>query len=162
EAARRLAGRLALLCGRAASFGGGLARAFPSAAEVTGADLSALGMPGSRRQALRSLAEAALSDPRLFQPLDTIEETVAKLRKLRGVGGWTAHYIALRAVRGPDAFPASAVGLLRAVCGRDGTRPTPAELLARAERWRPWRAYAAQHLWASDAARSAEPKRVAS
>jgi len=66
-----------------------------------------------------------------------------------GIGEWTAHYIALRALREPDAFPAADIGLLRALEGRDRVRPTPSALLARAERWRPWRAYAAQHLWSA-------------
>ena len=79
-----------------------------------------------------------------------LNETVASLRAIRGVGEWTAHYIALRAAREPDAFPASDVALLRSAADRAGRRPTPAELSARAERWRPWRAYAAQHLWASE------------
>lgn len=61
----------------------------------------------------------------------------------RGVGDWTAHYIALRAAREPDAFPASDVGLLRGAANRQGVWPSAAELAARAARWRPWRAYAA-------------------
>jgi AraC family transcriptional regulator of adaptative response / DNA-3-methyladenine glycosylase II len=67
---------------------------------------------------------------------------------IRGVGEWTAQYIALRALREMDAFPAADVGLLRGVRMIDGVQPTPASLLTRAESWRPWRAYAAQHLWA--------------
>jgi AraC family transcriptional regulator of adaptative response / DNA-3-methyladenine glycosylase II len=109
-------------------------------------------MPNARKTALTSLAEAALANPDLFQPLASVEETVARLRAIRGVGEWTAHYIALRAVRETDAFPASDIGLLRGAA-RNGTRPSPAELQDRAEPWRPWRAYAAQHLWAADAAR---------
>ncbi|HZU85219.1 MAG TPA: hypothetical protein VE987_19940, partial [Polyangiaceae bacterium] len=62
---------------------------------------------------------------------------------------------ALRAAREPDAFPGTDRGLLRAAA-RGGAEPTPAELIRRAERWRPWRAYAAQHLWAADAASSLE------
>jgi AraC family transcriptional regulator of adaptative response / DNA-3-methyladenine glycosylase II len=56
----------------------------------------------------------------------------------------------MRALREPDAFPAADIGLLRAMAGADGTRPSAAALLARAEAWRPWRAYAAQHLWTAD------------
>jgi len=89
----------------------------------------------------------------LFEPLATLEQTVERLRSIRGVGEWTAQYIALRAAREPDAFPSSDVGLLRGAA-REGARPSPRALEARAERWRPWRAYAAQHLWAADAARS--------
>src|SRR5206468_3209011 len=118
--------------------------AFPTAAQVTAADLSRLRMPNARRQALFALAQAALADPRLFEPLATVEQTVARLRTIAGIGEWTAHSIALRAAREPDAFPATDVGLVR----ESGLRP--AALLARAERWRPWRAYAAQHLWTAD------------
>jgi AraC family transcriptional regulator of adaptative response / DNA-3-methyladenine glycosylase II len=71
---------------------------------------------------------------------------------LPGVGEWTAQYIALRALHEPDAFPASDIGLLRAIARSGEARPTAAALLERAEAWRPWRAHAAQHLWSFDAA----------
>jgi AraC family transcriptional regulator of adaptative response / DNA-3-methyladenine glycosylase II len=129
--------------------------AFPTASQVAAADLSSLGMPNARKAALAALAAAALADPHLFQRLATVEETVARLRAIRGVGEWTAQYIALRAVRETDAFPAADIGLLRGAAGRNGSRPSPAELHGRAEPWRPWRAYAAQHLWAADAASQA-------
>jgi AraC family transcriptional regulator of adaptative response / DNA-3-methyladenine glycosylase II len=158
----RLAGQLALLCGPPipTTHGGHerLTRAFPSAAEVLGADLRSLSVPAARRRALVSLAEAAIADPDLFQPLDTVEQTVARLESIRGVGTWTAHYIALRGAREPDAFPASDLGLLRTAARRHGATLTPAALERCAERWRPWRGYAAQHLWASDAAAPATPE----
>ena len=70
-----------------------------------------------------------------------------------GVGEWTAQYIALRAIREVDAFPSSDVGLLRGAARVLGSAETPKTLLSRAERVRrPWRAYAAQHLWAADGA----------
>jgi len=72
------------------------------------------------------------------------------LRSLPGVGEWTAQYIAMRELREPDAFPAADIGLMRAMSDASGVRPSPAALLAHAERWRPWRAYAALHLWASE------------
>ena len=153
---RRLAGQLVRLCGTAVPpeqrSHAALMFAFPTAAQVAAADLAALGMPNARKAALVALAEAALADSVLFQPLGTVEDTVARLRAIRGVGEWTAQYIALRAVREPDAFPASDIGLLRGAAGHSGARPSPAELHGRAEPWRPWRAYAAQHLWAADAA----------
>jgi AraC family transcriptional regulator of adaptative response / DNA-3-methyladenine glycosylase II len=155
EAARRLAGQLVALCGAPLVPPGGAAssvtRVFPDTARLAAADLSALGMPAARRATLVALAEAALAEPRLFEPLATVDDTVARLRAIRGVGEWTAHYIALRAAREPDAFPASDIGLLRGAAGRSRERPSPAELAARSERWRPWRAYAAQHLWTADA-----------
>jgi AraC family transcriptional regulator of adaptative response / DNA-3-methyladenine glycosylase II len=158
EAARKLAARLVVLGGAVlpgpepgAGEAGAVHRAFPDPAQLVAADLSGLGMPAARRATLVALAEAALAEPRLFEPLATIEDTVARLRAIRGIGEWTAHYIALRAAREPDAFPASDIGLLRGAAGPTGERPSPAELAARSERWRPWRAYAAQHLWTADA-----------
>jgi AraC family transcriptional regulator of adaptative response / DNA-3-methyladenine glycosylase II len=162
-AARRLAAQLVRLCGTRLSgaISLGLTHAFPDAAQVAAADLDALGMPQARKAALAALAAAALADPFLFEAQASVEDTVARLRMIRGVGEWTAQYIALRAARESDAFPASDVGLLRGGSllggllrgvGRDGVRPSPAELAVRAEPWRPWRAYAAQHLWAADAA----------
>jgi AraC family transcriptional regulator of adaptative response / DNA-3-methyladenine glycosylase II len=76
---------------------------------------------------------------------------MARLRALPGVGEWTAQYLAMRLLREPDAFPADDLGLRRAMTDR-GARPTAKGLLARAELWRPWRAYAAQHLWTAGGA----------
>jgi len=151
-AARRLAGHLVALhgkpVGRNDSGCPGLSHVFPTAQRLARAELGGLGMPGARRAALKALAESVAADPSLFRPFGTIEEAIARLRSIRGVGEWTAQYIALRALRETDAFPASDVGLLRGAA-IDGIRPTPADLLHRAEPWRPWRAYAAQHLWAA-------------
>jgi AraC family transcriptional regulator of adaptative response / DNA-3-methyladenine glycosylase II len=108
-------------------------------------------MPGARQSSLKALAEATAADPNLFRPFGTVEEAIVRLRTIRGVGEWTAQYIALRALREMDAFPASDIGLLRGAAMMDGARSTSASLLNRAESWRPWRAYAAQHLWAADA-----------
>ncbi len=154
SAARRLAGELVALQGKPVSKSHSshpnLSRVFPTARRLTRADLSGLGMPGARRAALKALAEAAVADSSLFRPFGTIEEGITRLRTICGVGEWTAQYIALRALRETDAFPASDIGLLRGVAAIDGTRPTPASLLHRAEPWRPWRAYAAQHLWVAN------------
>src|SRR5690606_38638388 len=123
-AARGLAGRLVALCGTPLSEAlrlPGLSHAFPTPEQAAAADLGALGMPAARRAALKSLAAALLADPRLFGPFGTIEEAVARLRAVPGVGDWTAHYIALRALRETDAFPAGDVGLLRGAAGAAGT-----------------------------------------
>ncbi len=148
--ARVLLGVLVDRCGEELPGGadGALWRVFPSARQVLGGDLSVMGMPGARVAALQTVAEAALADSRLFERAGSLEETVARLRAIRGVGEWTAQYIAMRACRQPDAFPGSDVGLLRGAAAATGGRPTPAELVSRAEAWRPWRAYAAQQLWA--------------
>ena len=126
----------------------GLGHLFPSPARVAKADLSVLGMPKARAVAVTSLARAICADPAIFSRGACLEEAIAKLRSLPGIGEWTAQYIAMRELREPDAFPAADIGLLRAMATADG-RPSPAELLSRAERWRPWRAYAALHLWAA-------------
>jgi AraC family transcriptional regulator of adaptative response / DNA-3-methyladenine glycosylase II len=128
----------------------GLTHVFPTPRQLVGADLAALGMPKARQVALSSLAAAVVADPLIFGPRRSLEEAITQLRSLAGVGEWTAQYIAMRELREPDAFPAADIGLLRALSDGNGARPSPAELLARAEHWRPWRAYAALHLWASE------------
>jgi AraC family transcriptional regulator of adaptative response / DNA-3-methyladenine glycosylase II len=127
----------------------GLTHVFPRPERLATADLASLGMPKARAAALSALAHAVASDPQIFAPRKSLEDAIVQLRALPGIGEWTAQYIAMRALRERDAFPASDLGLLRAMAGAGGRRPTPAALLARAERWRPWRAYAAQHLWTS-------------
>jgi AraC family transcriptional regulator of adaptative response / DNA-3-methyladenine glycosylase II len=91
-----------------------------------------------------------VADPLIFGPKRSLEDAVGALRALPGIGEWTAQYIAMRELREPDAFPAADIGLMRALADSDGRRPNPAELSARAEAWRPWRAYAALHLWSSE------------
>jgi AraC family transcriptional regulator, regulatory protein of adaptative response / DNA-3-methyladenine glycosylase II len=127
----------------------GLSHLFPAPAALARADLTLLGMPNARAMAVNSLARAISADPAIFSRGASLEETIAMLRSLPGIGEWTAQYIAMRELREPDAFPAADIGLMRAMAAADGRRPSPAQLLARAERWRPWRAYAALHLWAA-------------
>jgi AraC family transcriptional regulator, regulatory protein of adaptative response / DNA-3-methyladenine glycosylase II len=131
--------------------GEGLSHVFPSAARIGKANLAALGMPNARARAVISLAQAISADPAIFSRGASLEDAIVKLRALPGIGEWTAQYIAMRELREPDAFPAADIGLLRAMADADGRRPSPAELLARSEGWRPWRAYAALHLWAAGA-----------
>jgi AraC family transcriptional regulator of adaptative response / DNA-3-methyladenine glycosylase II len=127
----------------------GLTHVFPRPEQLASADLTPLGMPRRRAATLTSLAAAVVADQQVLGAGRSLTQCVAQLRALPGIGEWTAQYIAMRELREPDAFPAGDIGLLRAMTDAQGKRPTPRELLARAERWRPWRAYAAQHLWAS-------------
>jgi AraC family transcriptional regulator, regulatory protein of adaptative response / DNA-3-methyladenine glycosylase II len=154
SAARRLASQLVAMHGRvvpkAFLIHPELSRAFPTPKRLASASSIGLAMPAARSAALKAVAEAAVADPNLFRPFGSIEETVSRLRTIRGIGEWTAQYIALRAIREMDAFPATDIGLLRTVAFMDGEKTTPKALLSRAESWRPWRAYAAQHLWAAD------------
>ena len=136
----------------------GITHVFPEATRIAKANLSALGMPRARIHALQSLAQAVVDDPSIFGARRDLDEAITALRALNGVGEWTAQYIAMRQLRETDAFPAGDVALLRALADASGMRPTPQKMLERAERWRPWRAYAAIHLWASLAsAPSASP-----
>jgi AraC family transcriptional regulator of adaptative response / DNA-3-methyladenine glycosylase II len=152
-AARQLAGRLVELHGRSVPkrFRNhrSLSRAFPNAARLASASSIGLAMPAARLVALTQVARAAIADSSLFHPLGGITETIARLKSIRGIGEWSAQYIALRAVRESDAFPATDLGLLRGAASISGAAVSPTDLLSHAEGWRPWRAYAAQHLWAA-------------
>jgi AraC family transcriptional regulator, regulatory protein of adaptative response / DNA-3-methyladenine glycosylase II len=115
---------------------------FPRPAELASADLSGLGLTTGRQVTLRTLAAACATGALSLDPGADPEETAARLFELPGVGPWTVAYIMMRAAGDPDAFPGSDLGLRRAMA-RLGCEP------GRADRWRPWRAYAALHLWAS-------------
>ncbi len=146
-AARTLAGRIAAAYGQQAP-GGGVV--FPGPERLASARLGGVGLTRARAAAVKALASAAAADASWLDGLGDLEATVARLSELPGVGRWTAHYVAMRAMREPDAFPDSDLGLLRAVARR-GLRLSAAGLLRRAEAWRPWRAYAAMYLWTADA-----------
>lgn len=158
HAATRLAGNLVAAYGEKlnapAALEPALTHVFPTPQQLASVDLAAIGMPSARRAALSSLAAAVVADPLIFGTRRSLEDAVAQLRSLPGIGEWTAQYIAMRELREPDAFPVADIGLLRAMSDANGVRPSPAALLAHAERWRPWRAYAALHLWASEPAAS--------
>ncbi len=155
SAARRLAGTLAGLAGApvASDVTGHerLTRLFPTPARLVAADLSHLGIPRGRIEALRALARAAAADEKLLEPPCAHDDVVERLLALPGFGPWTAQYWALRALGDSDAFPAGDAALLRSPAVANGGRLTPKGLLDRAEAWRPWRAYAAQHLWTANA-----------
>lgn len=118
---------------------------FPPARVLAKADLSGLGLTGGRIATLTSLARAAASGKVDFTPRESLEASVASLTALPGIGEWTAHYVALRAIGEPDAFPASDLGLRKAA--GNGAPVTAKELEAMSEAWRPWRGYAALALW---------------
>jgi AraC family transcriptional regulator of adaptative response / DNA-3-methyladenine glycosylase II len=128
----------------------GLTHVFPTPARLAAADLTTLPMPRARSASLGALARAAAEDASLFDPRADLATAIGRLKALPGVGEWTAQYIAMRQLREPDAFPSGDIGLMRAMAGADGRRPTAQALQARAEAWRPWRAYAALHLWSGD------------
>jgi AraC family transcriptional regulator of adaptative response / DNA-3-methyladenine glycosylase II len=128
----------------------GLTHVFPCPQQFNAETLRGLGMTRARAASLAGVAEAVIADPRLFEPRRDLAEAVARLRDLAGIGEWTAQYIALRAMGESDAFLAADAALQRKFANY-GRRPSVPQLLARAEHWRPWRAYAMLHLWMADA-----------
>ncbi len=148
RAATTLAGRLAGRLGEPArAVHPGLSRFSVTpdrlASDRPGA-LAALGLTRARAECLIALARAAAEGSLRLEPGGDGDVTLERLRALPGIGEWTAQYVAMRALRAPDAFPHTDLGLRKAL----GSLP-PRRILAESERWRPWRAYAAMHLWAS-------------
>ena len=122
----------------------GLTHTFPSATTLADADLDGLGLPRARQEAVRSFARGVVEDEIRLDGSVGLERLIASITAIGGLGPWTAHYLALR-LGERDAFPATDLGLRRALDRRD------ARALGRlAERWRPWRALAATHLWMAD------------
>lgn len=109
-------------------------------------DIASIGLPATRAETIRALARFAAEGGMQLRPGLALQEAVDRLKSVRGIGDWTAHYIALRALRYPDAFPAGDLGLQKAA-GTDGQRLTEKQLAARAAAWSPWRGYAALALW---------------
>lgn len=102
------------------------------------------GMPQARWNSIRGLARVVARGDMAFARGATLDESIGRLTAMPGIGPWTANYIAMRALREPDAFPHSDLGLRKAA-GMISDR----ELLARAEAWRPYRSYATMLLWRS-------------
>jgi AraC family transcriptional regulator of adaptative response / DNA-3-methyladenine glycosylase II len=125
----------------------GLTYCFPDAETIAKADLRDLGMPGSRATTVVALAAAVAGGDVVLDGARGLAETVAMLQTIDGVGPWTAQCIAMWAGGERDAFPAGDLGLRKAASPRGTPTLTAAALEQRAERWRPWRAYAAAHLW---------------
>ena len=129
----------------------GLTRLFPSPAALaaaSGDELGQLGLVRQRQAAIHALAQAVSSGQIRLHAGADVAATMDALKALPGIGAWTADYIALRALRWPDAFPAGDVALQKAL-SPDGQRLTARAAEGRAERWRPWRAYAVIRAWHS-------------
>ncbi len=148
--AMTLAGRMVLRYGQLLSSqvaeGTGLTHVFPTPAALVEEDLSDLGMPRSRAATLSIMARALLDEPHLLRPGVDLDSGVARLCQLRGIGPWSAQYLALRQLGAADALPLGDVALVKALRLLEGPQ---VQLADRARAWSPWRAYAAQHLWAS-------------
>jgi AraC family transcriptional regulator, regulatory protein of adaptative response / DNA-3-methyladenine glycosylase II len=145
-AATTLAGRFAAALGtpHAAQ---GLTVRFPTAAEVALAGatrIARIGLPRTRAEAIHNLASVIERGEIVLDAPCDLDSFVARLVELPGIGPWTAHYLAMRALHVPDAFPAADLGVQKAL-----RRSGPRAAATRAERWRPYRAYAVMHLWRS-------------
>jgi AraC family transcriptional regulator of adaptative response / DNA-3-methyladenine glycosylase II len=146
-AARTLAARLLDRFGVSATLpDGGTIHLFPSAQTLADADLMKIGLPRARAQTLNTIARALCDGAVDFRPEQTLDAFVASWCELPGIGAWTAHYIAMRALGQPDAFPAADL-VLRKMLADGGTPLSARAVESLAERWRPWRAYAVMHLW---------------
>ncbi len=143
-AASTLAGRIATKFGKSASKGHvTLTRLFPTPTDLADADLNGIGLTTRRTATVTSFARAVRDDPTLLDASQTLETFVERIADLPGLGPWTAHYMAMR-FGYVDAFPASDLGVRKAL-----NTTSDKEVLRLAERWRPYRAYATMHLWAS-------------
>jgi AraC family transcriptional regulator, regulatory protein of adaptative response / DNA-3-methyladenine glycosylase II len=125
---------------------GAVTRRFPDADALADADLDGLGLTAARAEAVRAVAAATAAGDLDLEPGADRAEARGQLLAIPGIGPWTADYVALRALHDPDAFPATDL-VLRRAAGAAGTPGTAHGLERHAERWRPWRGYAAQHLW---------------
>ncbi len=158
RAATTLAGRLVARFGVPLSAGANaattaanasttLTHLFPDAARLAQArlsDIASLGIVSARARAILALAHAVADGNLRLDHQAPVDETMRRLEELPGIGAWTAHYLAMRALRHPDAFPAADFAVRKALGGI-----SPRAAIERAESWRPWRAYAVLHLWAS-------------
>lgn len=150
--ATTLAGRLVREFGTPIVTNHGLTHMFPDAVPLTDADVGRIGLPRARAHTIRSLARAVADGDLSFSTTGNREEFLERFRRLPGIGDWTAHYVAMRALGEPDAFPAADLGLLKAA-----GLTNPRQLEALSEAWSPWRAYAAMHLWQTVTDTTANP-----
>jgi AraC family transcriptional regulator, regulatory protein of adaptative response / DNA-3-methyladenine glycosylase II len=148
SAATTLAGRFAGAFGEAVITPyAELERVFPSAQAIVACsvgEIAQLGIIATRAKTIRALAQAVAAGELTLAPSADVEPTLAVLKQIPGIGEWTAQYIAMRALAWPDAFPHTDYGIMKAM-----NETNPKRVLAKAEAWRPWRAYAVMHLWNS-------------
>jgi AraC family transcriptional regulator of adaptative response / DNA-3-methyladenine glycosylase II len=143
KAATTMAGRIAARYGEKT----GGRRLFPTPEKLSRARFNGIGLVQSRIDTIRRVAKAVCEGSVTFDNAQSSAEFRQSLTDIKGIGDWTAQYVAMRMLKDPDAFPASDLGLLKAV-GESGAAGIK-KLQSRAEAWRPWRSYAAMLLWSS-------------
>jgi AraC family transcriptional regulator of adaptative response / DNA-3-methyladenine glycosylase II len=124
----------------------GIEKVFPGPADLQEADISGYGLTRTKAAAIASLAQAVINGTLDLDSTGPLERFIKNCTAIHGIGEWTAHTIAMRGLGAPDAFPASDLGIVKAMAVA-GQPPKPARIRKIAERWRPWRAYAAMLLW---------------
>lgn len=164
-AATTLAGRFAATFGTAFDGGPALATRFPTAREVAKRrieEIAAIGLPRARAAAVHALAAAVAAGTLRLDGVVDLPRFVERAVALPGVGPWTAHYLAMRALHLPDAFPAADLGIQKALARTvpNGGSLSPRAAEARAERWRPFRAYAVIQLWTAPGERDDDDDRT--
>ncbi len=152
KAATTLAGRIARTYGEPVGKAlnvEGLTHLFPEPDRLVRARFNNVGLTSSRAETLRRVAKAVVNGSLSFDSSQDPDAFRESLIAIRGIGDWTAQYVAMRALKNPDAFPAADLGLLRAFDTPGRKRLSPAQLEKISQAWRPWRAYAAILLWSS-------------
>ena len=148
KGATTIAGRFAAAFGEPADTPfAELSLLMPTAQRVSGvspAAMAKIGVTSARANTLLGVSRAMAQNPNLLEPGADVEQAIARLKTLPGIGEWTAQYLAMRAFAWPDAFPATDLGIRKAL-GLEDER----KIIAHAQIWRPWRGYATMHLWRS-------------
>ena len=159
KAATTLSGRIAARYGEAVEDiigenfrGTGLSHLFPTPEILMRARFNDIGLVSARAETIRRVARALVDGELSFDPSQDPGAFCESLKSLRGIGDWTAQYVSMRALKNPDAFPSSDLGLLRSFDCDEKDRMRPNELAEMSESWRPWRAYAALLLWSASPA----------
>lgn len=163
--ARTVVGRIAARLGdplpvEVADAAPGLVRTFPRPASLAAADPASLSMPTARGRALTEACAAVADGELRLDPGADRQEVERRLLAIRGIGPWTASYVAMRALGDPDVFLPTDLGALRGLAAR-GVEASPAAAAERAAAWRPWRSYALHHLWAAAEGEPITPARRA-
>ncbi|REL25926.1 DNA-3-methyladenine glycosylase 2 family protein [Thalassotalea euphylliae] len=125
-----------------------LNKCFPTVNDLKAADFQQLGLTQSRIDTLKRWVAFYQANQTLFTHYQSLSELTDKLVAIKGIGPWTVNYLAMRGLSDPNAFPASDLGVIKALSVED-KKPSVKQILARADKWQPWRAYATLYLWLS-------------
>nr|WP_321256623.1 AlkA N-terminal domain-containing protein [uncultured Pseudodesulfovibrio sp.] len=150
KAATTLAGRIARKGNLQTneSFPKGLNFFFPRPKELMDMDLNGLGITQTRQGTLQTAVQAIIDKTISLSPNQSLEAFNQQFSALKGIGPWTVNYVGMRGLGMIDSFPASDLGVIKAMM-RDNKKPTIKDILKQSEKWRPYRAYAALCLWNS-------------